>query len=196
MLGARSVALVSKLAPAKSNVPTWKAADSPNSDVDLARLHRNVSQQLARLGLRRQLPTAAAELGHHSLYQNQSNYQGKPMGDSASQITSSMRNAASGLLCRTCSAAPVLKIGALSATPRSCMSSRTRRAAISERIFSACASDAAGVLPFVDAPLDEPGLPTETVDSIDSRDSHARVVRAQCDDDIVDTSARRVAAHP
>jgi hypothetical protein len=61
MLGARSVALVSILAPAKSNVPTWKAADLPNSDVDLARLHRNVSQQLARLGLRRRLPTAAAE---------------------------------------------------------------------------------------------------------------------------------------
>jgi hypothetical protein len=44
-------------------------------------------------------------------------------------------------------------------------------------------------LPFVNASLDESGLPTETIDSVDLRDGCARVVRALCGVDIVDTVA-------
>ena len=44
-------------------------------------------------------------------------------------------------------------------------------------------------MPFVDASLDESGLPAGIVDSVDLRDGCARVVRALCGVDIVDTVA-------
>ncbi|KAH9009589.1 hypothetical protein EDB84DRAFT_1681606 [Lactarius hengduanensis] len=50
-------------------------------------------------------------------------------------------------------------------------------------------SDAARPSPFVDLPLNEPGLPTDTADSFDLSDGCASIVRVLCGDNTVDTVA-------